>query len=119
MLKIILKHKIIETCIDALFDSCISSFSAPEMEKSNLRYDLLEFLYVLNGSDTIIRQYRNCIVKDSYWCIDKHASKNIVFDADILFTTIYKDGCVIDYKIEYEPKNEHASTRFLQKAILK
>jgi hypothetical protein len=80
---------------------------------------MLEFFHVWNGSDAILRQYRNCVVKDSYRSVDEFALEYIVFDADILFTTIYKDGRVIDYKIEYNPKNECINTRYLRNAIPK
>jgi hypothetical protein len=39
--KLIFKHKILETCIDALFDSCIASFSAPILDHSTIYSDIL------------------------------------------------------------------------------
>lgn len=122
MLKLIFKHKILETCIDALFDSCIASFSAPILDHSTIysdiligyRYDQLVFRIDVPGNDIIIRVYKNCQIKDICWVVSPLDPPIIVFDSDIMYKFVYnRDGRITGHSKNYENHNIHLSTKWL------
>ncbi len=122
MLKIILKHKILETCINALFDSCTSSFSAPSLNHSTIysdihigdHYDKLVFRIDIPGKDIIVREFKNCRIKDICRVVSPHDLPILVFDSDVMRKSVYnRDGRVIDYSVNYENHNIHLSTKWL------
>lgn len=122
MFKIILKHNILETCINALFDSCISSFSAPSpnhcMRYSGIQvgdhYDKLVFKIDIPGNDLIVREFKNCHIKDIYRVVSPLDLPILVFDSDVMRTSVYnRDGRVIGYSVDYENHNIHLSTKWL------
>lgn len=122
MLKLIFKHKILETCIDALFDSYIASFSAPILNHSTIysdiligyQYDRLVFRIDIPGNDIIVREYKNCQIKDIHWIVSPLDPPIIVFTSDIMFKFVYnRDGRIIGHSINYENHNIHLSTKWL------
>lgn len=122
MFKLILKHKILETCINALFDSCISSFTSPILNNSTIysdikvgdHYDQLVFRIDILGNDIIVREFKNCQIKDIVRVVSPLDPPILVFDSDIMNKSVYnRDGRVTSYSMNYENHNIHLSTKWL------
>lgn len=127
MVKLILKHEILEICINALFDSCISSFKSPLLNNFTIysdiqvgdHYDQLVFRIDIPGNDIIVREFKNCQIKDIVWVVSLLDPPILVFDCDIMIQSVYKrDGRVIGYSMNFENNhNTFLSTKWLRKKL--